>query len=188
MQEEMMQEEVLQEDALDTEKGKYMTFKTNGEYYGVALKYVVEIVGIQKITAIPEVEDYIKGLINLRGKIIPVIDVRVRFRQEPFEYNDRTCIIIINVNGTLVGLIVETIAEVVNIDDSEIVPPPTLNPKNVKNQYVYGLGKVGDSVKMLLDPEKLIKDEELNFLEEVANEASDEAENSTESNAQESEE
>ena len=105
MQEEMIQEEMLQEDALDTEKGKYMTFKTNGEYYGVALKYVVEIVGIQKITAIPEVEDYIKGLINLRGKIIPVIDVRVRFRQEPFEYNDRTCIIIINVSGTLVGLI-----------------------------------------------------------------------------------
>lgn len=186
MQETMNQEEVLQEDVLDTEKGKYMTFKNNGEYYGVALKYVVEIVGIQKITAIPEVEDYIKGLINLRGKIIPVIDVRVRFRQEPFEYNDRTCIIIINVNGTLVGLIVETIAEVVDIDDSEIVPPPTLNPKNVKNQYVYGLGKVGDSVKMLLDPEKLIKDEELNFLEEVVSEA--ETEQDTEVSAQESEE
>lgn len=184
MQEEMIQEEMLLGDALDTEKGKYMTFKNLGEYYGVALKHVVEIVGIQKITAIPEVEDYIKGLINLRGKIIPVIDVRVRFRQEPFEYNDRTCIIIINVNDILVGLIVETIAEVVEIDDSEIVPPPTLNPKNVRNQYVYGLGKVGESVKMLLDPEKLIKDEELNFLEEVVNEA----ENETEENAQESEE
>lgn len=184
MQEEMIQEEMLQDDALDTEKGKYMTFKNLGEYYGVALKNVVEIVGIQKITAIPEVEDYIKGLINLRGKIIPVIDVRVRFRQEPFEYNDRTCIIIINVNDILVGLIVETIAEVVEIDDSEIVPPPTLNPKNVRNQYVYGLGKVGDSVKMLLDPDKLIKDDELNFLEEVVNDA----ENEAEENVQESEE
>lgn len=184
MREEMIQEEMLQDDALDTEKGKYMTFKNMGEYYGVALKNVVEIVGIQKITAIPEVEDYIKGLINLRGKIIPVIDVRVRFRQEPFEYNDRTCIIIINVNDILVGLIVETIAEVVEIDDSEIVPPPTLNPKNVRNQYVYGLGKVGDSVKMLLDPDKLIKDDELNFLEEVVNDA----ENEAEENAQESEE
>lgn len=184
MREEMIQEEMLQDDALDTEKGKYMTFKNLGEYYGVALKNVVEIVGIQKITAIPEVEDYIKGLINLRGKIIPVIDVRVRFRQEPFEYNDRTCIIIINVNDILVGLIVETIAEVVEIDDSEIVPPPTLNPKNVRNQYVYGLGKVGDSVKMLLDPDKLIKDDELNFLEEVVNDA----ENEAEENAQESEE
>ncbi len=174
MEDVIMQEEVVQEQALDTEKGKYMTFKNLGEYYGIALQYVVEIVGIQKITAIPEVEDYIKGLINLRGKIIPVIDVRVRFRQEPFEYNDRTCIIIIRVNDVLVGLIVETIAEVVEIADSQIVPPPTLNPKNVKNQYVYALGKVGDSVKMLLDPQKLIQDEELNFLDEMANQTSDE--------------
>ncbi len=166
-----MQEEIVQDQVLDTEKGKYMTFKNLGEYYGIELKYVVEIVGIQKITAIPEVEDYIKGLINLRGKIIPVIDVRVRFRQEPFDYNDRTCIVIIRVNDVLVGLIVETIAEVVEIEDSQIVPPPTLNPKNVKNQYVYGLGKVGDSVKMLLDPEKLILDDELNFLDEMASQA-----------------
>lgn len=181
MQEEMIQEEMLQdEDVMSTEKGKYMTFKSNGEYFGIALKYVVEIVGIQKITAIPEVEDYIKGLINLRGKIIPVIDVRVRFKQEPFEYNDRTCIIIINVNDTVVGLIVETIAEVVEINDSNIVPPPTLNPKNVKNQYVYGLGKVGESVKMLLDPNKLIKDEELSFLEDVASQTEEDAEGMTE--------
>ena len=190
MQEELIQENLEQDDAmLDSEKGKYITFKSNGEYYGVALKYVVEIVGIQKITAIPEVEDYIKGLINLRGKIIPVIDVRVRFKQEPFEYNDRTCIIILHVNDTTVGLIVETIAEVVEIDDDSIVPPPTLNPKNVKNQYVYGLGKVGDSVKMLLDPNKLMKDEELSFLEDAASKAEDDAlEKETNVNTEESEE
>ena len=93
-----------------------------------------------------------------------------------------------NVNETVVGLIVETIAEVVEIDDSNIVPPPTLNPKNVKNQYVYGLGKVGDSVKMLLDPDKLIKDEELNFLEEVVNETMVETDSNTGSSTQESEE
>ncbi len=174
MEDVIMQEEVVQDQTLDTEKGKYMTFKNMGEYYGIALKYVVEIVGIQRITAIPEVEEYIKGLINLRGKIIPVIDVRVRFRQEPFEYTDRTCIIIIRVNDVLVGLIVETIAEVVEIADSQIVPPPSLNPKNMKNQYVYGLGKVGDSVKMLLDPEKLIQDDELNLLDELSNQADDE--------------
>ncbi len=182
MEDIIMQEEVVQEQVLDTEKGKYMTFKNLGEYYGISLKYVVEIVGIQKITAIPEVEGYIKGLINLRGKIIPVIDVRVRFKQEPFEYNDRTCIIIIRVNDVLVGLIVETIAEVVEIEDAQIVPPPTLNPKNVKNQYVYGLGKVGDSVKMLLDPQKLIQDEELNYLDDMASQAQEEE------TAQESEE
>ena len=182
MEDIIMQEEVVQEQVLDTEKGKYMTFKNLGEYYGISLKYVVEIVGIQKITAIPEVEGYIKGLINLRGKIIPVIDVRVRFKQEPFEYNDRTCIIIIRVNDVLVGLIVETIAEVVEIEDAQIVPPPMLNPKNVKNQYVYGLGKVGDSVKMLLDPQKLIQDEELNYLDDMASQAQEEE------TAQESEE
>ncbi len=182
MEDIIMQEEVVQEQVLDTEKGKYMTFKNLGEYYGISLKYVVEIVGIQRITAIPEVEGYIKGLINLRGKIIPVIDVRVRFKQEPFEYNDRTCIIIIRVNDVLVGLIVETIAEVVEIEDAQIVPPPTLNPKNVKNQYVYGLGKVGDSVKMLLDPQKLIQDEELNYLDDMASQAQEEE------TAQESEE
>lgn len=159
------------EEMEDTQKGKYMTFKSGGEYFGIELKYVLEIIGIQRITAIPEVEDYIKGLINLRGKIIPVIDVRVRFRQEPFEYNDRTCIIIVNVNDIVVGLIVETIAEVVTIQDEDIVPPPTLNPKNVRNQYVFGLGKVGEDVKLLLDPDKLIKDEELAMLEEVVNEA-----------------
>lgn len=165
MQEEWTEEGYEEE---DTQKGKYMTFKSGDEYFGLELKYVEEIVGIQRITEIPEVEDYIKGLINLRGKIIPVIDVRIRFKQEPFEYNDRTCIIIINVNDTIVGLIVETIAEVVTIAEENIVPPPTLNPKNVRNKYVYGLGKVGDGVKLLLNPTKLIKDEELQFLEEVA--------------------
>lgn len=162
------------EEMEDTQKGKYMTFKSDGEYFGIELKYVVEIVGIQKITAVPEVEDYIKGLINLRGKIIPVIDVRVRFKQEPKEYTDRTCIVIINVEETIVGLIVETIAEVVTIPEEEIVPPPTLNPKNVKNQYVYALGKVGEDVKMLLDPTKLIKDDELALLDEMVENAENE--------------
>lgn len=169
-------EEAIVEEMEDTQKGKYMTFKSGAEYFGIELRYVEEIVGIQKITAIPEVEDYIKGLINLRGKIIPVIDVRIRFKQEPFAYTDRTCIIIINVSGTIVGLIVETIAEVVNISEDQIVPPPNLNPKHVKNQYVYGLGKVGDDVKLLLDPNKLIKDEELAFLNEVASTAKTEPE------------
>lgn len=169
-----MTEDVLQltdeELEEDTQKGKFMTFKSGNEYFGIELKYIVEIIGIQSITAIPEVEDYIKGLINLRGKIIPVIDVRIRFKQEPLEYNDRTCIIIINVNGTIVGLIVETIAGVVNIDDSDIEPPPSLSTENAKNKYVYGLGKTGDKVKLLLDPQKLIKYEDFAMLEEMQDE------------------
>ncbi|MBQ4282667.1 MAG: purine-binding chemotaxis protein CheW [Lachnospira sp.] len=145
----------------DTQKGKFMTFRSGNEFFGIELKYIVEIIGIQPITAVPEVEEYIKGLINLRGKIIPVIDVRVRFKQEPHEYNDRTCIIIINVSGTVVGLIVEKIAGVVNIKDDDIEPPPSLSSENGKNKYVYGLGKVEDGVKLLLDPHKLIKYEDL---------------------------
>ena len=113
-------EEFMEE---DTQKGMYMTFKSGREHFGIAIKYVNEIIGIQKITAIPESEEYIKGLINLRGKIIPVIDVRLRFKQEPLEYNDRTCIIIIDVQSTVIGLIVEKIEEVVTIPDENIDPP-----------------------------------------------------------------
>ena len=132
------------------------------------IQYVNEIIGFQAITAIPETEDYIKGLINLRGKILPVIDVRLRFKQDPFEYNDRTCIIVINVKDTVVGLIVEKIAEVVEIPDENILPPPSIGRMDkAQNQYVYGIGRVGDSVKLLLDPDKLLNDEDLSIIEEV---------------------
>ena len=77
----------------DTQKGKYVTFQSGNEYFGLKIQYVNEIIVFQEITEIPESEDYVKGLINLRGKIIPVIDVRLRFKQEPFDYNDRTCIL-----------------------------------------------------------------------------------------------
>lgn len=163
-----MADEILTEELEeDTQKGKYMTFRTGNEYFGIELKYINEIIGIQPITAIPEVEDYIKGLINLRGKIIPVIDVRVRFKQEEKPYNDRTCIIIINVKSIVVGLIVETIAGVVQIDDASIELPPSFSSSITKNHYVYGLGKTGDSVKLLLDVDKLIRDEEVSLFEEI---------------------
>ena len=152
----------------DAQKGKYMTFKSGNEYFGLKIQYVNEIIGFQTITAIPETEDYIKGLINLRGKIIPVIDVRLRFKQEPLEYTDRTCIIVINVKSTVVGLIVEKIAEVVEIREENILPPPTIGrAEKVQNKYVYGIGKVGDSVKLLLDPDKLLNDEDLSVIEQV---------------------
>lgn len=158
-------EEVLDE---DTQKGKYMTFKSGSEYFAIGIQYVNEIIGFQKITVIPETADYIKGLINLRGKIIPVIDVRLRFKQPPFEYNDRTCIIVIDVRSTVVGLIVETIAEVVTIEEEDILPPPSIGRGDkVQNKYVYGIGKVGDSVKLLLDPDKLLNDEDMSALEQA---------------------
>lgn len=150
------------------EKGKYMTFKSGNEYFGLAIQYVNEIIQMQEITAIPETEDYIKGLINLRGKVVPVIDVRLRFKQEPIEYNDRTCIIVINVRTATVGLIVEKIAEVVEINEDNILPPPKIgHGDKAQNKYVYGIGKVGNAVKLLLDPDKLLNDEDLSVVEQA---------------------
>lgn len=155
----------------DTQKGKYVTFKSGNEYFGLKIQYVNEIIGYQEITAIPESEEYIKGLINLRGKIIPVIDVRLRFKQDPFEYTDRTCIIVINVNQLVVGLIVEKIAEVVEIQEENILPAPTIGKADKsQNKYVYGIGKVGDQVKLLLDPDRLLNDDEKIALEQIADE------------------
>lgn len=146
----------------DTQKGKYMTFYCEDECYGISLKCVSEIIGIQPITEVPEVEDYIIGLINLRGKILPVVDVRIRFGKEPMEYNDRTCIIVIEVKDIVIGLIVDTIAEVVSISDENIIPPPTLSKGSQQpNRFVYGIGRTDEGVKLLVDPEKLIRDPEM---------------------------
>lgn len=159
-------EEMETKEEFDTQKGKYVTFQSGDEFYGIKIQNVNEIIVFQEITAIPETEDYIKGLINLRGKIIPVIDVRLRFGQPEFEYNDRTCIIVLQVKSTCVGLVVEKIAEVVEIQDDDILPPPTLIQSDKHRQrYVYGIGKIGDSVKLLLDPDKLLNDDEIIKLE-----------------------
>lgn len=156
----------------DSLKEKYVTFMSGHEYFGLKIEYVNEIIVLQEITAIPESEDYIKGLINLRGKIIPVIDVRLRFKQEPIEYTDRTCIIVINVQSTVVGLIVEKIAEVVEIPEENLLPSPSIGHNDkTRDRYVYAIGKVGDSVKLLLDPDKLISDEDLSMMEQASEEA-----------------
>jgi purine-binding chemotaxis protein CheW len=165
--------------ANDKQRNKYVTFKSGNEYFGLKIEYVSEIIVYQEITEIPESEDYIKGLINLRGKIIPVIDVRIRFKQEPMEYTDRTCIVIVNVNDMVVGLIVEKIAEVVEIKEEDILPPPKVvigGEDKLQNRYVYGIGKVGDSVKLLLDPERILKDDDLLLMEQAVENAEGEGE------------
>ena len=165
----------------DSQKDKYVTFKSGNEYFGIKIEYVNEIIVYQEITEIPETEEYIKGLINLRGKIIPVIDVRIRFKQEPFKYNDRTCIIVLNVKELVVGLIVEKIAEVVEITEGNILPNPKIGKADrSQNKYVYGIGKVGDEVKLLLDPERLLNDEDTALIEQVNDMNADEAEDKEE--------
>ncbi|MCI9337743.1 MAG: purine-binding chemotaxis protein CheW [Lachnospiraceae bacterium] len=156
------------EDRKNTQRGKYMTFKSGPEYFGLEIQYVQQIIQYQSITKIPETEDYIKGLINLRGKIVPVVDVRLRFKQGEYEHNDKTCILVINVKDSTVGLIVEQIAEVVEIKEENILPPPTIGRGDKgHNKYVYGIGKVGNSVKLLLDPEKLLYDEDTSDTEQI---------------------
>lgn len=150
----------------DTQKNRYLTFSLGKETYGVEIKYVIEIIGIQIITEVPELPEYIKGIINLRGKIIPVMDVRLRFKKDPLEYNDRTCVIIVDINEISIGLIVDKVAEVVRIPEEDIIEPPQMN-KGVKNRYIKNMGKIGDDVKLLLDCEKLLTEDELEDLTEV---------------------
>ncbi len=166
----------MQEDLMDltdddeAQKSKYMTFKSGNEYFGLKIQYVNEIIQIPSITAIPKTEEYIKGLINLRGKIIPVIDVRLRFKQEAFEYDDRTCIIVVMVDDVVVGLIVEQIADVIEIREENILPPPKVGrAERADHKFVYGIARVGNSVKLLLDPDKLLNDEDFTAIEQTNN-------------------
>ncbi len=142
----------------DTQKGKFLTFSLGNEYYGLEISFVTEIIGIQPITEIPELPNYVKGIINLRGKIIPVMDVRLRFKKPFQEYNDRTCVIVIDIKNISIGLIVDSVSEVLAIPDSNIVPPPEV--KAVQNKYIKGIGKVENEIKLLLDCEKLISEDE----------------------------
>ncbi|KUO76530.1 MAG: chemotaxis protein CheW [Clostridia bacterium BRH_c25] len=147
----------------DTQKGRFLTFSIGKETYGIEIRYVTEIIGIQAITEIPELPEYIKGIINLRGKIIPVMDVRLRFKKEPRTYNDRTCVIVVDIKDISVGLIVDNVSEVLSIPEQDIVEPPQIN-KGFNNRYIKGIGKVGTDVKMILDCEKMLNEEEIDQL------------------------
>jgi purine-binding chemotaxis protein CheW len=149
----------------DTQKGRFLTFSLGKESYGIEIQFVTEIIGIQSVTEIPELPEYVKGIINLRGKIIPVMDVRLRFKKVPREYNDRTCIIVVDINNISIGLIVDSVSEVITIPDQEIVDPPEMNKGY--NRYIKKIGKVGNDVKLLLDCEKLLSEDELDDLNEA---------------------
>ncbi|NMA64851.1 MAG: purine-binding chemotaxis protein CheW [Clostridiaceae bacterium] len=150
----------------DTQKGRYLIFSIDNESYGIEIRYVTEIIGIQTITEVPELPDYVKGIINLRGKIIPVIDVRNRFKKAPKAYNDRTCIIVIDILDMTVGLIVDSVWEVVTINDEDISELPQMN-QGYNNRYVKNIGKIGNDVRLLLDCEKLLTDEDIDYLNDV---------------------
>jgi len=154
----------------DTQHGRFLTFSLEDEVFGIEIKYVTEIVGIQSITKVPEVPPCIKGIINLRGKIIPVIDVRLKFGKEAIAYNDRTCIVVIDIEEVSVGLIVDNVEEVLTIDDASISPPPS-NKTGFENRFMKGIGKVGGKVQLLLDCERLLKNDEIEIIEDIEQEA-----------------
>ena len=150
----------------DTQKGKFLTFSIGNEAYGIEIRHVTEIIGIQSITEVPELPGYIRGIINLRGKIIPVMDVRLRFKKPYREYNDRTCIIVVDISDLSIGLIVDSVSEVLTIPDTEIVPPPDLS--RGENRYIRGIGKVGGEVKLLLECARLLSEDETENITQIS--------------------
>ena len=154
MAEELI-EDVEEQDNRDTQKDRYLTFRLGDEDYGIEIRHVIEIVGTQKVTQLPESPSFVKGVINLRGQVIPVIDVRARFNMELREYDDRTCVIVVCVEHSQVGLIVDTVSEVREILAADIAPPPSVSDRQ-SNGFLLGLGKTGDEVKILLDVAKLL--------------------------------
>jgi purine-binding chemotaxis protein CheW len=134
--------------------GKYLTFKLGEEEYGVQILKVREIIGLMDITKVPQMPGYVKGVINLRGKVIPVIDLRAKFSLPEVQYTDQTCIIVIDVGG-MVGTIVDSVQEVADINSEAIEPPPPMGSQ-VDSEIILGLAKSKDNVKILLDIDKVL--------------------------------
>lgn len=160
---DLLNDEIVYEE--DTQKGKYLIFSLGQEDYGIEISYVTEIIGIQTITEIPDLPDYVKGIINLRGKIIPIMDIRLRFNKPPREYDDRTCIIVVDIKDLSIGLVVDSVSEVSSIADPDIATPPQINRGMQK--YIKGIGKSGSDVKLLLDCARLLHGDELESLTEI---------------------
>jgi purine-binding chemotaxis protein CheW len=154
----------------DEEEGstdnKYLTFSIAEEVYGIDISDVTEIVEIQKITVVPDMPKYVKGIINLRGKVIPIVDLRLRFNMEARDFDDRTCIVIVNVRKSSIGFIVDTVLEVVVIPEKDVSEPPQFKSTGSHENYVTGIGKVGEHVKILLDAEKIVHQDEIEKISE----------------------
>jgi purine-binding chemotaxis protein CheW len=139
----------------DTQKDKYLTFSLAEEVYAIDICYVIEIIGILKITKVPDMPSFIKGVINLRGKVIPVMDVRARFGLPARDYDERTCVVVVNVADHAMGLVVDHVNEVMDIPATQVEPAPTASGSGT-GKYVKGIGKIDDEVKILLEVECLV--------------------------------
>lgn len=144
---------------------KLLIFALGTEGYGVSILKVKEIIGMLDITPVPRTPDFIKGVINLRGKIIPIMDLRMKFGMDQKEYDERTCIIVIEVNihGTqkLLGVVVDMVSEVVTISQDQIEPPPEYGSTGLDHNFILGIGKIKDRVVIILDIEDVFMCEEV---------------------------
>ncbi|ETR72227.1 MAG: Chemotaxis protein cheW [Candidatus Magnetoglobus multicellularis str. Araruama] len=139
-------------------QGKYLTFSLEDEEYGIAIVKVKEITQMLNVTPVPHTPNYVKGVVNLRGKVIPVMDLRVRFSMHEIEYNDRTCIIVVEIYADdeviQVGNVVDSVTEVLNVTEENIDEPPTFGTK-VDTEFILGLANIEGNVKILLDIDKV---------------------------------
>jgi purine-binding chemotaxis protein CheW len=155
-------------DAIEELAGKYLTFSLDAEEYGIGILKIKEIIGMMPITRVPQTPEFVKGVINLRGKVIPVIDLRLRFGIAPIAYNDRTCIIVVEMMGhagtILTGLVVDAVSEVLNIKAEELEATPTFGTR-LSTDFIMGMAKMEGGVKILLDIDRVLKRQELAMLE-----------------------
>ena len=157
--------------AMANREGKYLTFVLAGEEYGIGILKVKEIIGIMAITTVPQTPEYMKGVINLRGKVIPVVDLRLKFGMESMEYTERTCIIVVEIEGDnrkiQMGIVVDAVSEVMNIKAGDIEDTPNFG-SCLNTDYILGMAKTGGKVRILLDIDKVLREEEIRAIERAA--------------------
>jgi purine-binding chemotaxis protein CheW len=153
--------------SLTDKEGKYLTFTLAEEEYGIGILKIKEIIGMMPITSVPRTPEFVKGVINLRGKVIPVIDLRLRFGMEELEYTERTCIIVVEIEGQTgiisIGIVVDAVSEVLNIKNEDIEDTPGFGAR-LDTQYILGMAKMEGGVKILLDIDQVLNTEELSSL------------------------
>lgn len=155
-----MADEIMETTAHDDLENRLMTFFIKDVIYGIQLRHVIEIISIQYITKVPNVPNYVKGIINLRGKIVPVVDTRLKIGIEETEYDDKTCIIVIMIGEMQIGLIVDSVNEVVTITKDAITRMPDISEQKTK-KYLQSVTKMNDQMILHLDLDYLINDDNI---------------------------
>lgn len=150
--------EAAKKEASNQEITKVLTFNIGEQVYGIEIPYVVEIIEVSPITAVPGVPEYIKGIINVRSKIVPVVNIRSRFGKPEIPFTDRTCVIHVSTGDTSVGLIVDSVADVISITEKHISRTPELNNIN-QSKFIKFILEMNDGIKLVLDVAKLIDDQ-----------------------------